>query len=78
MTNVTDLNSTNDYDNSTDDCTDNKNNFDIVVPTLLLTIPCGLSFLCLMSLMVYSVIKPLFINKGWRNYYTQIIQFAVP
>ena len=62
-----------DYDNMTDDyndslsknnnCTHNKNNIDIFIPTLLLTIPCGLSFLCLMSSMVYTLIKPLFNNK---------------
>ena len=62
-----------DYDNTTDDynnilsknnnCTPNENNFDIIIPTLLLTIPCGLSFLCLMSLMVYTLIKPLVNNK---------------
>ena len=43
-------------------CTNNENNIDISIPTLLLTIPCGSSFLCLMSLMVYTLIKPL-INK---------------
>ena len=53
-----------DYDNNTPtNCINNENNIDIVVPTLLLTIPCGLSFLCLMSLMVYTLIKPLFSNK---------------
>ena len=58
------------YENMTDDyndnlsmknkCTNNENDIDIIIPTLLLTIPCGLSFLCLMSLMVYTIIKPLF------------------
>ena len=38
------------------DCTDKENNIDIIIPTLLLTIPCGLSFLCLMSLTVYTLI----------------------
>ena len=61
-----------DYDNMTDffnhslsknsNCTINGTNIDIIIPTLLLTIPCGLSFLCLMSLMVYTLTKPL-INK---------------
>ena len=60
MTNITD-----DYDNITDtkNCTDNENNIDIIIPALLFTIPCGLSFLCLMSLMIYTLIKPLFNNK---------------
>ena len=55
---------TDDYDNTTDlnftnNCTSNENNIDIILPILLLTIPYGLSFLCLMSLMVYTLIKPL-------------------
>ena len=47
-----------------------ENNIHRIIPTLLLTIPCGLSFLCSMSLMVYTLIKPLFNNKGWIKYYT--------
>ena len=38
-------------------CTIIENNFNIIIPTLLLTIPCGFSLLCLMSLMVYTLIK---------------------
>ena len=62
VTNIT----TNDYDNITDvnitdNCTINENNIHKNIPILLLTIPCGLSFLCLMSLMVYTIIKP-FLN----------------
>ena len=68
--NITSSNYT-DYDNVTSsndnmtlsNCTNNENNIDIIIPTLLFTIPCGLSFLCLMSLMVYTMIKPLFNNK---------------
>ena len=76
-----------DYDNMTDDyndslfindiCTLNENNIDTIIPTILLTIPSGLSFLCLITLMVYNLIKPLFNNKWWRNFYTQLIQIAV-
>ena len=54
--NITDDNIS-EYDNTTNDC-----NFDIIIPALLFTIPCGLSFLCLISLIVYTLIKPL-INK---------------
>ena len=59
---------TNDYDNSTEydniteyDNTTNTNdyNIDIIITALLFTIPCGLSFLCLISLMVYTLVKPL-------------------
>ena len=76
-----------DYDITTDDhsdglsinknCTINENNFDIIIPTIFLTIPCVLSFLCLMSLMIYTLNKPLFNNKGLRKFYTQLIRFDV-
>ena len=61
ITNITD-----DYDNITeyDNSTDTNNcNIDIIIPALLFTIPCGLSFLCLMSLIEYTLIKPLFNEK---------------
>ena len=60
------INITNDYDKITeyDNTTDLNNwNIDRIIPALLFTIPCGLSFLCLKSLMVYNLVKPLF-NKG--------------
>ena len=60
-------NVTNDYDNISSsnytDCTNNENNIDKIIPALLFTIPCGLSFFCLMSLMVYTLIKPLLSKK---------------
>ena len=49
----------NDSSSINNNCTTNENNLDIIIPTLSLTLPCGLSFLCLMSLMVYTLIKPL-------------------
>ena len=61
ITNITD-----DYDNITenDSTTDtNDCNIDIIIPAVLFTIPCGLSFLCLISLMVYTLVKPLIIKK---------------
>ena len=33
--NITDLNTANDYDNITDNCTNNENNSDMFIPTLL-------------------------------------------
>ena len=58
------LNITYENDKSTfDACTDNEENFAILLPTLPLTFPCGLSFLCLMSLMIYTFMKPLITNK---------------
>ena len=62
--NVTDLDNITDYYNTTTcNCTDSEYNIDIIIPALLFTIPCGLSFLCLMSLMVYTLLKPLFNKK---------------
>ena len=55
ITNITD-----DYDNITDT---NNCKIDIIIPALIFTIPCGLSFLCLISFMVYTLIKPLFNEK---------------
>ena len=61
---VDDYNNITDYDNmTTSNCTDSENDIDIIIPVLLFTIPCGLSFICLMSLMVYTLIKPLFNKK---------------
>ena len=54
-------NFTDDYNDTlslNNNCTNNENN-DIIIPALLFTIPCGLSFLCLISLMVYTLVKPL-------------------
>ena len=62
--NVTDLDNITDYDDTSScNCTDSENDIDIIIPVLLFTIPCGLSFLCLISLMVYTLIKPLFNKK---------------
>ena len=59
MSNITD-----DYDKITfANCTNNENNTDIIIPALLFTIQCGLSFSCLMNLMVYTLIIFLFNNK---------------
>ena len=55
---------TDNYNNTlSSNCTINDNIVGLIIPTLLFTIPCGLSFLCLMSLMVYTLIKPLFDTK---------------
>ena len=70
--NVTDLDNITDCDNITStnttlcnctESTDSENDSDITIPALIFTIPCGLSFICLMSLMVYTLIKPLFNKK---------------
>ena len=67
ITNITDYDSmTDDYNDSltiNNNCTDNEKNIDIIIPALLPSKPCCLSFLCLISLMVYTLIKPLINNK---------------
>ena len=58
-------NFTNDNDNmSLCNCTDNEknNNIEIIIP-LITIIPCGMSLKSLISLMVYTLIKPLFNKK---------------
>ena len=54
--------------NITDDynCTNSENNIEIIIPLITIT-PCGLSFICLISLMVYTLIKPLFNKKYYIN-----------
>ena len=66
ITNVTDYdNITPLNDNSTlCNCTNNDNNentIEIITP-LFTIIPCGMSLICLISLMAYTLIKPL-LNK---------------
>ena len=51
------------YDIFLNNCRNNEDNIDIIIRTLLLTKPCGLSFLYLMSLMVYTLIKLFFNNE---------------
>ena len=61
VTNITD-----DYNDTlsiNNNCTDNENDTDIIIPALLFTIPHGLSFLCLIALMVYTLVKPLINEK---------------
>ena len=50
-------------DNFLNKHTDKENNIDMIIPTIILTTPCDLSFLRLMSLMVYTLIKTLFNNN---------------
>ena len=63
ITNITD-----DYNDTlsiNNNCTnnDNENNIEIILP-LITIIPCGLSLICLISLMVYTLIKPLSNKKS--------------
>ena len=64
------LNKTDEYDNiAFSKCTNNENNIDIVIPTILPKIPCGLSFYCLRSLMVKLLVNKrkdgnIFIHKS--------------
>ena len=61
---VTNFTNDYEYDNTTDT---NICNIDIIIPASLFKIPCGLSFLCLLSLMVNTLVKPLFNKKKYGN-----------
>ena len=66
ITNVTDYDNIPDSDNMTlCNCTNNdynNTNTEIVIP-LITIIPCAMSLICLVYLMVYTIIKPLFNKK---------------
>ena len=54
----------NEYNNSLiSKCTDIENDDDIIIQAILLVIPSGILFLCLMSIMTYTLIKPLIRKK---------------
>ena len=64
-------NVTNDYDNITSSkhdnmaftiCTNRENNIEIVITSITI-IPCGMSLICVKSLMVYTLVKPLSSKK---------------
>ena len=58
-------NPTDDYNDNlsiNNNCTNNDTDIEIIIP-LIAFIPCSLTFLCLLSLMVYTLIKPLFSKK---------------
>ena len=60
--NITSNNYTN-YDNMTiTNCTNSEIDIEIVIP-LITIIPCGMSLICLLSLMAYNLVKPLFNEK---------------
>ena len=48
-------------------CTNNDNNIEIIKPKLTI-IPCGMSLVCLMSLMVCTLIKPLLGQKELKDF----------
>ena len=57
ITNITD-----DYKDTlsmNDNCTKNDKSIEIIIP-LITIVPCGMSLICLISLMVYTLIKRLF------------------
>ena len=56
---------TDDYNDTlsiNNNCTNNENNIEIIIP-LLTILPRGMSLICLISLMVYTLIKPLLSRK---------------
>ena len=60
ITNITD--DYNDTISINNNCTNSENNIEIVIP-LITIVPCGMSLICLISLMVYTLVKPLFNKK---------------
>ena len=61
--NITDSDKITDLDNNTaTNCTNNEYDINLTIPLIFFTIPCILSFLCLISFMIYTLIKPL-LNK---------------
>ena len=76
VTNITD-----DYNDSlsiNNNCTNNDNNIEIILPLFTIK-PCGMSLICLISLMVYTLIKPLIrkkikyslLNENGKNFITK-------
>ena len=56
---------TDDYNDTlsiNNNCTNNDKNIEIVIP-LITIIPCGMSLICLKSIMIFVLITPLKINK---------------
>ena len=52
---------TDDYNDTlsiNNNCTNNNDNIEIILP-LIAILPCGMSLICLISLMVYTLVKPL-------------------
>ena len=60
ITNITD--EYNDILSINNNCTNNENNIEIIM-SLFTLIPLGMSLICLISLMVYTIVKPLFNKK---------------
>ena len=60
---ITDLDNNKTTNTSLCNCTNNEYDINLTIPLLLFTIPCTLSFLCLICLIVYTKIKPLFNKK---------------
>ena len=60
---ITDLHNNTATNTTLCNCTNNEYDINLSIPLILFTIPCTLSFLCLISLMVYTLIKPLFNKK---------------
>ena len=67
------INITDDYNDTlslTKNCTNSEKNIEIVIP-LIAIISCGMSIICLISVMAYILVKPLF-NKKNSWIYTNI------
>ena len=59
-------------------CTNNEYNIGIIIPPLVLTIPCGLSLLCMLSLIIFILNQPLITNKRyWKHFITYPINLNI-
>ena len=59
ITNITDYDNLTEYYNNTlskKDCSNNENIIEIEIPIITI-LPCGMSLLCLISLMLYTLIR---------------------
>ena len=50
-------------------CTDIENDDDIIIKAMMFVIPSGILFLILMSIMTYTLIKPLIRKKIFEYFY---------
>ena len=67
ITNITDYDNITTSDITLSKCTNNENIIEIIIP-LSTVIPCGMSLICLISLMIYTLFKPFLNRKQMENF----------
>ena len=72
------MNISDEYKSFTNGTINENEEFNIIVESLLLSIPSSILLLCRISLITWTVPKSLLTNKGqWRDFYNQIILLGV-